>query len=428
LSSSVRAWLLLYLAVAGCGRVAFDERTDAALTTTDAIDGSTVDATETFGDFTDPSAWEAFDLTTLAPGAAGYTGAAFDGRYTYYVPSYNGTLHGLVARHDTQRPFTDAAAWSTFDTATVNVAARGYDGGAFDGRYVYFVPHENPGGFDGVVARFDTQQAFNLPAAWSTFDTATVAANARGFYGARFDGRYLYLISYLSTIIARYDTQGVFTSAAAWTTYDLTAVSASAPAFVGGVFDGRYLYVAPFMDGIGVSGLVLRYDTQGTLNSFGAWSTFDTTTLSPTTAGFCGAAFDGRYVYLIPFAAGTVARFDTQGTFTAAVSWETFDATTLNTDARGFFGATFDGRFLYLAPYGRKLAARYDTQRTLGDASAWSLFDTTTVNPKASQFYGAVFDGGAVYLVPHGGATVARFAAKTPPSVPALPGYFGSFL
>lgn len=423
------------MAVAGCGRAAFDELPDASRASNgDGPSGDTSGGSDSFGDFTDPTAWDTFDMTTVDPGAAGYTGAAFDGRFTYYVPSYNGTLHGLVARHDTQMGFAESAAWTTFDTATVNAAARGYEGGAFDGRYVYFVPHENPSGYNGVVARYDTMNVFDSSAAWSTFDTQTITGNARGFYGARFDGRYVYLIPYVSTIITRYDTQATFTSPGAWSTFDVQAVSASAPAFIGGVFDGRYLYLAPFLGAAGTSGLVFRYDTQGTLTTVASWSTFNTSTLTPLARGFSSAAFDGRYVYLVPFTSsagvqsGTIARFDSQGTFTSAASWETFDAATVSPGAKGFFGATFDGRFLYLAPYAQTIAARYDTQRPLGEQAAWSVFDATTLNPQAKAFYGATFDGGSVYMVPHGGSTVARFKAKSPRSLPALPGYFGSFL
>jgi hypothetical protein len=426
-SWSMRRLMLGVVMLTGCGRVAFDHLSDASGATQD---GAPFDASATvYGDFTDLAAWSTFDLTTINPGASGYTGAAFDGRYTYLVPAYNGALHGIVARNDSQGSFSDATSWATFDTSTLNPQARGYDGAAFDGRYIYFVPHQNLAGLDGVVARYDVQQPFSAPTAWTTFDTATLSPNARGFYGARFDGRYLYLVPYVSAVIVRYDTQAAFTSSSAWTTFDLTVVSANAPAFVGAAFDGRYLYLAPFASSTAASGLLVRYDTQASFVATASWSTFDTSAIAPADKGFCGAAFDGRYVYLVPFASGSaVTRYDTQMTFTATSSWETFDTVTVNPNANGLFGATFDGRFVYFAPYGGVAAARYDTQLPFGNGVAWTTLDMTTVDPRASAFYGAAFDGAAVYLVPHGGSTVARFAAKAPPSMPALPGFFGSFL
>jgi hypothetical protein len=64
--------------------------------------GSTV-----YGDLIDLANWSTFDATTIQVGARGFTGGAFDGRYVYFSPSYNGTLSGLVARVDTQGNFQD---------------------------------------------------------------------------------------------------------------------------------------------------------------------------------------------------------------------------------------------------------------------------------------------------------------------------------
>ena len=43
-------------------------------------------------------------------------------------------------------------------------------------------------------------------------------------------------------------------------------------------------------------------------------------------------------------------------------------------------------------------------------------------------FMGAAFDGRYVYLAPYFTSVVVRFDAKTPPSIPQLPGWTGSFL
>src|SRR5439155_1209450 len=131
---------------------------------------------------------------------------------------------------------------------------------------------------------------------------------------------------------------------------------------------------------------------------------------------------------------GIVARYDTQGVFTAAGAWSTFDVSTVNAGAKGFIGAAFDGRFVYLVPYSNGatdgIVARYDTQGVFTASAAWSTFDVSTVNAGAKGFNGAVFDGRYLYLVPNNGtvaSTVARFDAKSPPSMPNLPGFFGSF-
>jgi hypothetical protein len=128
-----------------------DSRSDRAVES----DGGGCGATG-YHDMTDPSCWSTFDMTTVKARARGFAGAAFDGRYVYFVPDAS---DGLVARYDTQATFTTDGSWSTFDMTTVNMGAKGFRGAAFDGRYVYFVPCLNPS-FDGLVARYDTQAAF----------------------------------------------------------------------------------------------------------------------------------------------------------------------------------------------------------------------------------------------------------------------------
>jgi hypothetical protein len=74
------------------------------------------------------------------------------------------------------------------------------------------------------------------------------------------------------------------------------------------------------------------------------------------------------------------------------------------------------------------VVARYDTQASFTTVGSWSTFDTATLNANAITFAGAVFDGRYVYLVPSGAGIVARFDAKSPPSMPKLPAFSGSFL
>lgn len=129
----------------------------------------------------------------------------------------SGVVDGGTAYHEMTPSF-----FSSFSTATVNAKARGFAGAVFDGRYLYLVPSFN-GSFDGLVARYDTTASFSDGASWSTFDTTTVNANAKGYTGAAFDGRYVYLVPYEPTsAVARYDTQASFTDGASWSTFDMT--------------------------------------------------------------------------------------------------------------------------------------------------------------------------------------------------------------
>ncbi len=407
----------------------------------DASDAGNVDAgSTTYNDMTQSSNWAKYDTGTVTVNFGG----TFDGRYVYFAPDQTGGVgyDGLVTRYDTQAPFGTAGSWTTFNTSTVNANARGFWGAAFDGRYVYLVPQFN-GVTHGTVTRYDTQAAFGSASSWSTFDTSTVSANAKGFMGATFDGRYLYFVPHgysntvntLDGLVARYDTQAAFASAGSWSTFDTASVDSGAVGFTGGVFDGRYLYLVPDETPSGLGSTVARYDTQAAFTSAGSWSTFDTTSVDANAAYFHGGAFDGRYVYFVPGqtnggGAGLVTRYDTQGTFGSAASWSTFSTTTLSPDAKGFWDATFDGRYIYFVPYqsSTSLVTRYDTQGAFGSAASWSTFSATSLDSQAKQLGATVFDGRYVYFLPGGGRVVTRFDSKSPPSMPNLPGFFGSFL
>lgn len=415
---------------------------DAGAPDAGALDAGNI--TAVYNDMGDSTLWSTFDATTVRTESQGFMGAAFDGRYAYFVPNANisnstATVDGVVTRYDTTSDFALTGSWSTFDATTVDTGAKGFAGAVFDGRYLYFVPLTN-GSIDGVVARYDTQASFTDAASWASFDTTGLNANAKGFCGGTFDGRYVYFVPGLAVstgVVTRFDTHGSFSDPASWSTFDTTTVDTSARAFNGAVFDGRYVYLVPSNP----SGLnlhtVARYDTQATFDSAGSWSMFDTTQVDPGAGGFMGAAFDGRYVYLVPNDNnagydGLVARFDTTASFQDAASWSSFDATTVDPLAKGFQGAAFDGRYLYLVPFFNSsafsgLVARYDTQATFADARSWSTFDTTSVDATASGFFGGVFDGRYLYLAPNRDGTIARFDAKTPPSMPSLPAWNGSF-
>ncbi|MCC6526015.1 MAG: hypothetical protein IT373_25435, partial [Polyangiaceae bacterium] len=396
----------------------------------------------TYNSLTSAANWATFDVSTADAGAKGFDGAAFDGRYLYLVPYNNGSPDGIVARFDTQAPFGSTSSWSTFDVSTVDAGAKRFHGAAYDGRFLYLVPYHN-GAADGIVARFDTQQAFGSASSWSTFDVTTVNAAAKGFYGAAFDGQYLYFVPYhdgttYHGVAARFDTHALFGSASSWSAFDVATVNATAKGFYGAAFDGRYVYFVPYNNGTSIHGVVARFDTASAFDSMSSWATFDVSTVNAAARGFSGAAFDGQFVYFAPLFNGTayhgtVARLDTQASFGAAASWSTFDVSTVNAAALGYDGAAFDGRFVYLVPHGSPAphgrVARYDTQATFGAAASWSIFDVSTLNAGAMGFLGAGFDGQFVYLVPNDNGSpagvVARFDAK---SVPWLPkGWNASF-
>jgi hypothetical protein len=139
---------------------------------------------DTLGDFRNLSSWEVHDAgRTSGLNTCGYDGATFDGQYIYYIPfveddasrvSHKHGFHCRLLRYNTTLNFSDSAAWDAVDGGVFTHPPNpgGFNGGAFDGRYVYCAPwREDPDepderGFTphGKVLRYDTAEdaAFTL--------------------------------------------------------------------------------------------------------------------------------------------------------------------------------------------------------------------------------------------------------------------------
>ncbi|REJ65639.1 MAG: hypothetical protein DWQ31_17005 [Planctomycetota bacterium] len=381
----------------------------------------------------------------------------FDGRFVYFVPNLNFTS-GEVLRYDTQSAFTSTGSWSAYNPGAngVGTNAKGFSGGVFDGRYVYFVPNRAGSVYHGEVLRLDTQATFNSPSAWSTFDLAAggVGTTPTGFIGGVFDGRYVYLVPSLHPAphgeVVRYDTQAAFNSSGSWSSFDAGAngVGSNPDGFVGGVFDGRHIYFVPFVNGAGQSAEVLRYDTQGVFADTASWSAFGAAAndVGVDPKAFVGGVYDGRHVYFVPFGNGTtvpseVLRYDTHAPFDASSSWANYDPGTagVGTNTRGFWGGVFDGRHVYFIPFFNSSGfhgevVRLDTRASFRSPASWSAFDpgANGVGTAPDGFVGGIFDGQYIYFVPfirpggfHG--EVLRFDTKSPANVPDTV-FGGSFL
>jgi hypothetical protein len=377
----------------------------------------------------DLSRWSAFDLTTLGGSPTGLWGGTYDGRYVYLTPSAQEFVTSQIAyRLDTTASFASTAAWTKFDVASVGAGANNFAGTAFDGHFVYLAPTWGA----TVTARYDTTATFAQTSSWALFDGGAVFTHRQG---SAFDGQYVYFAP-LTEIVTRFDTTQTFAAPSSWTSVDVSTFSdaGATSGFTGALYDGHYVYFLPPSTefGNGTGSIVLRYDTKAAFGAAASWSSFDMLRVSPLASGFVGGAFDGRYLYAVPYQNqtafdGVVVRYDTQAVFGAVSSWETFDAQTLSAQAAGFSGASFDGRYVYFSPHGFGnvgLVVRYDTQATFALASSWSTFDTHAVDVNAGGFMGAIFDGAFVYFVPGAGHVLVRFDAR-PPSKPPENG--GSF-
>lgn len=391
-----------------------------------------------YNDVASAAFWSAFDLTSQYPIAKDFIGGAFDGRYVYF-PSARAAF---VARYDTQQPFDASTAWSTFDTKPLSAKINGFGGALFDGRFLYVIPFGDVTP-NGVVVRFDTQADFGANASWTSFDMTTIVAQAQGYLGGAFDGRYLYFAPHRNEFsgshghVMRFDTQGDLGVPASWTSYDARAISPQVEGggYCGAVFDGRGITFVQNQDSNQPWGQMAHFDTQADFKSASSWEFFDLPDVSTSAArGYFGGAFDGRYVYAVPSkpnGPNILARYDSTASFSTA--WLTFDTTKVDPRLVGFRGGAFDGRYVYLVPHeggvGASVVGRVDSTGALDVTTSWSTFETTSLHPGARHFAGAVFDGRYLYLVPNDGAVFVRFDARTPPTLPSnVPGAHGAFL
>ncbi|MCK5014157.1 MAG: hypothetical protein KAS66_10095, partial [Candidatus Omnitrophica bacterium] len=144
---------------------------------------------------------------------------------------------------------TKVQNWSRMNMSTAQGGAEvddAYDGISFDGRYVYYIPRDSD-----TFVRFDTQGVFTTAGDWDRMNMSTAQGGAElddGYIGACFDGRYIYYVPHDSDTFLRFDTQGVFTTAGDWSHMNVSTAQGGAlldSVYAGASFDGRYVYYVP---------------------------------------------------------------------------------------------------------------------------------------------------------------------------------------
>ena len=302
------------------------------------------------------NAFEAHDAgRTSGMATKGFFGAVFDGRYVYFVPQHDGTArHGKAVRYDTHGGFNDEASWTAYDAGrTSGLNTKGYYGAVFNGRYVFFVPRVDDDGHHTRMLRYDTQGEFTSPESWRAFDVGYPVSHQ----SAAFDGRYIYFapgyekaMNSRSGKVLRYDTQGDLDDPDSYAMYDASGTAGlDTQCYDGAAFDGRYVYFSP-LDKIG---MMLRYDTHGDFMDGENWVAYDARQVSGLKMGQCvGAAFDGKHIYYVPYANSVVVRYDTERDFMDSDAWEAYEADNVSgLKTKGYDGAVFDGRFIHFLPF-----------------------------------------------------------------------------
>ena len=348
--------------------------------------------------------------------STGYFGAVFDGRYVYFAAEMHGdrSTHAQILRYDTHNPFKDPASYAAYDAGrTDGLEVRGFYGALFDGRYVYFVPRQlDMHQYHSRILRLDTEGDFKDPTSWSAHDVG----EAHSQQSAAFDGRYIYFSpgfyndpqteSDYSGRCIRADTRGPFKDAASYTSVDLTRlVDPRAACFDGAAFDGRYVYLVPLYKAYAV-----RYDTRGAFDDPEAWQGFAADQVGM--GANVGAVFDGRHLYYCAYGHDRIVRFDTQGDFADPAAWSGRAVDyTQGLRTTGFDGGFFDGRFVYFQPFfvrdsEETLAfhshyLRYDPSRDFAAAASWQAYDASATDGLHSVGYnGGAFDGRYFYAAP----------------------------
>jgi hypothetical protein len=315
---------------------------------------------DTQGDFADAESYSAYDAQrTCGMLTKGFYGGVFDGQYVYFVPRQcDAEYHSRLLRHDPRLDFHDPAAWDAFDMGE----AHSQQSAAFDGRFIYFCPGfsgdtATEDTLSSQVIRHDTHGDFNDPVAYTSVDISRfLGPRAACFDGGAFDGRYAYFVPLTTGMVVRCDSLGGFADRSSWQAFDARDVGMGM--CVGAVFDGRFMYFVAYKGSD-----MVRFDTAGDFADRDSWESHDVAmTDGLDTGGFDGGYFDGRYVHFVPFVAESAdgvksihanyLRYDTQGPFRRRESWQSADASHASgLYSVGYNGGAFDGRFFYAAPW-----------------------------------------------------------------------------
>jgi hypothetical protein len=354
-----------------------------------------------------------------------YNGGTFDGRYVYYAPNSS-----QLMRYDTQsNAFTTQGSWLPYDATQVDPAEQSFQGAVFDGHYVYYVPSQGT-----KLLRYDPQLSFTDKNSYLVFDIGSVDHITHGFEGATFDGKYIYFSPWYASgnyqsIAFRYDTTKSMTDTASWESYDVSNKDIGCEGYFGVVFDGRYVSFVPLRHQSNANnGLVVRFDTQqASFSDDNSWTLFDTKTVVSGAAGYAGAAFDGNYLYFVGLG-GTTSRYDTALPFGDTGSWTPYATTNVTATIANMEFGGFDGKYIFLGSGSGTTIGRVDPTGTFDSTGPWKTFDISTLTPAGGSTGGMIYDGRYMYFPPSGFIHVsARFDTKSVQAMPQLPQFHGSF-
>lgn len=203
-----------------------------------------------------------------------------------------------------------------------------------------------------------------------------------------------------------------------WEFFDLHNFGSKVNGYAESVFDGRFVYYGPernyTKDGVSFEAhcFFLRFDTQKPFSDPNSWQLFDGREIYHLASGSVGLAFDGRFIYYVPFRSGgankyllnsVILRYDITKNYLDKKSWEYFDLSCIDSDAGGFVGSCFFNGKIYMAPYysgDKSLFLVYNTKHAFCSKTSWEKNDLLKINQNAKGYIGCLGIKKYIYFSP----------------------------
>ena len=112
---------------------------------------------------------------------------------------FSNDTHGKVLRYDTRGEFTSAASWASYNAEELyGLTISGYHGGVMMDVMYTFVPYHDGSVYHGRVLRYRSRTEFlpNQPIgrSYNAELTGGAVPDKKGYVGGVFDGRYVYFV------------------------------------------------------------------------------------------------------------------------------------------------------------------------------------------------------------------------------------------
>lgn len=326
-----------------------------------------------------------------------FKGTCYDGRYIYYAPY--GSRY--FVRQDTKYALDQTSTFEQMEVESVNrdMTTGGWFGCVFDGRHVFYIPSYN-----NHVVRYKLGHPFDDSTSWETYsigDLLYESVEDVSYEGGVFDGNYIYLVPNTSQTALRYDVSMPLDDEGAWQSASIFGV-AKAGGFRGGTWDGQYVYFSPYTHNDFIRFLPENYGSAENLEIMDVTSVVEYECGQikyPFTYKFSGACFDGGHVYYAPQDATYFVRVNVASTFDRLDSWEVVKLSNALGNAgtwhpewdmgasKRWSACRFDGRYIYYAPENSPMVVQYDTNESFTSPYSWDKISFSIGNGEIYKHY-----------------------------------------